>query len=119
MDRSAHVAYKVRGRGVEITISRGVTDHEMDTLIGKLSAHRLATHESLLFIIKGNTRRKIGPLDKVDMSKLRQWIHDCLGKHRVCGLLIQDTKGRGVLHKPLAHSMEAKDNYRSAHFGSS
>ena len=118
MDRSAHVAYRRRGRALEITVTRGVTAHEMETLIGKVGAHRLATHGSFLYFIKGNSRKKVGSLDRVDLSKLRDKIHECLTKYRVCGLMIQDTKERGALHKAYSHGMEMKENYRAADFGS-
>ena len=117
MDRSAHVAYRRRGRALEITISRGVTDYEMDTLVGKLGAHRLATHGAILYIIKGNSRKKVGTLDRVDMTKLRDQVYECLDKYRACGLLVQDTQERGALHKAYSHGMEMKENYRSQ-FGS-
>ena len=118
MDKSAHVAYRRRGRTLEITISRGVTTYEMETLIGKLGAHRLATHGSFLYIIKGNSRKKIGTLDRVDLNKLRDKIYECLDKYSTAGLLIQDTAERGALHKAYSHGMEMKENYRSADFGS-
>jgi hypothetical protein len=119
MDRSAHVAYRRRLRALEITISRGVTMHEMDTLIGKLGAHRLATHGSFLFMIKGNSRKKLGALDRIDLRKLRDQIEECLDKYRVCGLLVQDTQERGTMHKGYSHGMEMKENFRKMHFGSS
>jgi len=119
MDRSAHVAYRRRLRALEITISRGVTMHEMDTLIGKLGAHRLATHGSFLYFIKGNSRKKLGALDRIDLRKLRDQIEECLDKHRACGLLVQDTQERGTMHKAYSHGMEMKENFRKMHFGSS
>jgi hypothetical protein len=119
MDKSAHVTYRRRNRALEITISRGVTMHEMDTLLGKLGAHRLATHGSMLYIIKGNSRKKIGNMDRVDLRKLSDKIYECLNSHRVCGLLVQDTQERGALHKAYSHSMDMKENFRKAQFGSS
>ena len=116
MDRSAHVSYRSRGGALEITISRGVINHEMETLIGKLGAHRLATHGAFLYIIK--QLEKEGNLDRVDLRKLRDRIYDCLNKYRTCGLLVQDTKTRGTLHKAYSHGMEMKENYRSMDFGS-
>lgn len=118
MDRSAHVAYRHRGRAMEITIRRGITDHEMETLMGKLGAHRMATHGSFLYMIKGNSRKKIANLDRIDFTKLRIKIDECLNKYRVCGLLIQDTQERGTLHKAYSHGMQMKENYRSMDFGS-
>ena len=37
---SAHVLYRRRGNGIEITVRRGVTDKELDTLMSKLSPRR-------------------------------------------------------------------------------
>ena len=85
---------------------------------GKLGAHRLATHGAFLYIIKGNSKKKVGNLDRVDLRKLRDRIYDCLNKFRTCGLLVQDTKTRGTLHKAYSHGMEMKENYRSMDFGS-
>jgi hypothetical protein len=118
LDRSAHVHYRQRGSALEITIYRGVTDYEMDTLIGKLGAHRVATHGSILFFIKGNSKKKIGLLDQVSMKKVRDKIDECLVKYRVAGLLLQDTEERGALHKAYSHGMQMKENYRDADFGS-
>jgi len=111
MDRSAHVSYRRRGPSLEITISRGVTEHEMDTLMGKLNAHRLATHESILFFISGK-RLKLGNIDRVDLDKLRQKIFDTLLKRRQVGLQIVDTKTKGILHRGYAHNMTSKEAYR-------
>ena len=118
MDRSAHVSYRRRGRTLEITVSRGVTEHEMETLLGKLGAHRIGTNGSLLFVIKGGSRKKFGSLDRVDMSKLRDMLYKCLEKYRVAGLLVVDTKERGTLHKGYSHSMGMKEAYRKSDFGS-
>jgi hypothetical protein len=104
---------------LEITISRGVTQYEMDTLVGKLGAHRLATRGSFLYIIKGNSRKKISRLDRIDLNKLRDKIYECLTKYRVCGLVVQDTQKRGPLQKAQNHSMVTKQNFREMHFGSS
>ena len=118
LDRSAHVHYRQRGAGLEITIHRGVTDYEMATLIGKLGAHRVATHGSILFFIKGNSKKKIGLLDQVSLQKVREKIEECLEKYRVAGLLLQDTKRKGAMHKAYSHGMQMKENYRTADFGS-
>ena len=113
MDRSAHVTYRRRGRTLEITISRGVTMYEMDTLIGKLNVHRLGTHGCLVFLIKGNSKKKLGNIDHLSLEKLRKKMEDMLLKSRVIGLLLQDSHEHGVLHKAYSHGMEQKDAYRN------
>lgn len=113
MDRSAHVVYRRRGRALEITISRGITSYEMETLIGKLNVHRLGTHGCLVFLIKGNSRKKLGNIDDIALEKLRDKIHKMLTKSRVIGLLLQDSRERGILHKAHSHGMQQKDAYRS------
>ena len=52
MARTAHVSYRRRNGALEITVRRGITDSEMDTLIAKLGAHRLSTRSSFLYIIE-------------------------------------------------------------------
>ena len=111
MDRSAHVSYRKRGHALEITISRGVTLYEMDTLIGKLNAHRLGTHGAEIFII-GASKKKLGSLDRIDLDKLRNKILDEVEKRRQVGLLVVDTKEPGILHRGYAHNMTTKEAYR-------
>jgi len=119
LDRSAHVSYRRRGRAMEITIRQGVTEYEMATLIGKLSAHRMGTHGALLFLIKGRSKKKMGSLDRIDMNKLRDKLWDCTHKYRVTGLLIQDTLEKGALHRAATHKMSMKENLRDLNvFGS-
>ena len=113
LDRSAHVSYRQRGRTLEITVRRGVTDYEMSTLIGKLSAHRMASGGSIFYFIRGNSKQKVGTLDRVDMEKLRTKIEDTLLKTGVVGLLIQDLQERGTLHKAYSHGMQMKENFRT------
>ena len=113
MDASAHVKYRRRGRAFEITVKRGITDYELDTLIAKLSAHRLATHGSFLFLIKGGSKKKLGNIDRINMEKLRRKIDDCLSKYKVIGLLLQDTAEPGVLHRGYSHSATSKEAYRN------
>jgi hypothetical protein len=110
MNRSAHVAYRRRGHAIEITVRRGITDGEMETLIGKLSAHRMSTSKTDLYIIT-SSRKKFGALSRIDMEKLRDKIYRELGKRPTIGLLMQDVHGKGVLHKGYSHSMNfVEDN---------
>lgn len=105
MDRSAHVAYRRRGHALEITIRRGVTEYEIDVLIGKLSSHRMASQRADLYIIS-SSRKKLGDLDRIDMSKLRRMIDNELKKRATIGLLVQDCYTKGLLHKGYSHSMD-------------
>ena len=109
MDRTAHVAYRRRGHAIEIAVRRGVTDSEMETLIGKLSAHRIASQKADLYLIIGS-RKKMGDLDRIDMEKLRDKIYRELEKRATIGLLLQDVHTKGLLHKGYSHSMSFKEN---------
>ena len=111
MDRTAHVAYRRRGHAMEITVRRGITDSEMETLIGKLSAHRIASQRADLYLISGS-RKKMGDLDRIDMEKLRTKIYAELQKRPTIGLLVQDVHTKGLLHKGYSHSMTFKENNR-------
>ena len=112
MDRTAHVAYRRRGHAIEITVRRGITDSEMETLLGKISAHRVSSSKTDLYIITGS-RKKMGSLDRIDMEKLRDKIYAELGKRATVGLLLQDVHGKGILHKGYSHSMTFTDKNRA------
>ena len=114
MDSSAHVSYRRRGLAMEITVRRGITDTEMDNLIGKLSAHRITSRESYLFLISGS-RKKLGSIDRINMEKLREKIYDELDKRATIGLLLQDVHSKGLLHTGYSHSMSFKENNRRIH----
>ena len=113
MDRSAHITYRRRGHTLEITIIRGVTPYELDTLIGKLSAHRISTVQSHIFFIDSR-KKKLGDIDRVDFEKLRHMIEQALDKRRQVGVLLVDTKQHGVLHKAHGHEMHSKVAMRGA-----
>ena len=117
MDRSAHVTYRRRHMALEITIQRGVTQYEMETLVGKLGAHRMSTVGTKLFLIKAGSKKTLGDLARVDLSKLEDKIRKCLDDYRFVGLLLQDTKRRGVLHTGASHGMVGKENQRTVNFG--
>ena len=102
---------------LEITIRRGVSEYEMDTLMGKLGAHRLSSAMSYLYIIKGGSRKKVGSMDRVDLAKLRDMVIDCLAKYSTAGLLVIDTVSRGALHKAHSHGMVFKEQLRQFDFG--
>ena len=112
MERSAHVLYRRRGHSIEITILRGVSSFEMDTLIGKIGAHRMSTVKTTLFFIDGK-KRKLGTLDRVDLEKLRDKIYRTLDKRRQVGIEISDLRDRGILHKSVGHKRTMKASMRS------
>ena len=111
MDRSAHVTYRRRGHSLEITVLRGVTPYEMDTLIGKLGAHRVSTVKTHVFIVDGK-RKKLGNIDRVDLEKLRTMIHKVLETRRKVGILLTDTKEHGILHSKTGHERSMKAHMR-------
>ena len=108
MDRSAHVSYRRRGNAIEITVQRGVTETEMQTLLGKLASHRMASSRSEVFYISGSSK-KIGSLDRVDLQKLRDKIYKDLIKKRSIGIAIHDVYSKGLLHKGFSHGMDFKN----------
>ena len=111
MDRSAHVSYRRRGNAIEITVQRGVTETEMQTLLGKLASHRMASARSEVFYISGSSK-KIGSLDRVDLQKLRDKIYKDLIKKRTIGIAIHDVYSKGLLHKGFSHGMNFKNMNR-------
>jgi len=111
MGSSAHVSYRRRGYTIEITVRRGVTGTEMDVLISKLCAHRMASQEATVFLING-TRKKMGTLDRIDMEKLRSKIEKELTKRATIGILIQDSVSKGILHKGYSYSMEFQNDMK-------
>ena len=109
MGQSRHVSYRRRGNNIEITVRRGVTDQEMERLIHKLSAHRMSTTGSLLYII-ASSKKKMGALDQIDMEKLRLKIYDLLLKRATIGILVVDAEQRGSLHKGFSYSRKAQED---------
>ena len=117
MDRSAHVLYRRRGLCIEITVHRGVSTYELDTLIGKLGAHRMSTVSTQLFFIDGR-RKKLGLLDNVNLEKLRDKIHKTLDKKRQIGIAICDERQRGIMHKADGHKRGMKASMRAGQLSS-
>jgi hypothetical protein len=111
MDKSAHVSYRRRGHTMEITVRRGVSSYELDTLIGKLAAHRMSTSNSHVFFIS-RRRKKIGKLSTVDLNKLRELISKTLMGSMQVGLQITDAKQHGILLTEAGHSRAMKHNFR-------
>ena len=96
-------------------ISRGGTGYELDTLFGKLGAHRLSTSHSHLTMIEGKKKKKLGTLDQIDMRKLRDRVSFALAERTSkVGLLITDANRPGLLHKPAGHKRAIKAAMRSS-----
>ena len=112
LDRSAHVILRKRGPVLEVTILRGVTDYEMDGLMGKLGAHRMSTTDSYVFFLDGRSK-KLGNLDRIDFEKLRRKIEKALVTRRQIGLKVVDAKARGLLHRAAGHERGMKAAMRS------
>ena len=117
MDRSAHVLYRRRGLCIEITVHRGVSTYELDTLLGKLGAHRMSTVRTQLFFIDGR-RKKLGLLDNINLEKLRDKIHKTLDKKRQIGIAICDERQRGIMHKADGHERGMKASMRAGQLSS-
>ena len=114
MDRTAHVMYRKRSGGFEITVRRGAVRQEFQTLLSKLEMHRMSTSGSLVTLIKGNKRFRLGKLTEINMSYLRDLIEDCLEQYGSCGLEITETvqSGEGALYKPAVHNKRFKAKAR-------
>ena len=112
VSRTAHIVFRLRGKAVEITIRRGVTSQEMESLISKLTAHRLSTHRTLVFFVERKSR-KLGRLDQIDLEKLKRKVFEGLTKHREVGIRLMDTSRRGATHHEKTHSTSTEDFLRS------
>ena len=114
MDRTTHVMYRKRAGGFEITVRRGAVRQEFQTLLSKLEMHRMSTTGSLVTLIKGNKRFRLGKLTEINMSYLRDLIEDCLEQYGSCGLEITETvqSGQGALYKPAVHNKRFKAKAR-------
>ena len=112
MSKSTHITMRRRHHTIEITIRRGVTDHEIELLLGRLVAHRVSTHESHVFLVD-TRRRKIGKLHNIDMQKLKKQIFESLVKRASIGLHVVDNSTGGALQKPHVYEYGMQDFVRS------
>ena len=103
MSRSRYTHIRKRHNGLEITINRGVTPGEVDSIMSRLTAHRLSTYSTVVYLIVGSKRSKIGKLASIDMDRLRRKVHALLAKSRSVGLHIVDEGNTGVMHRHDAH----------------
>ena len=114
--RSAHITYRRRGNVTEITITRGISNHELELLQSKLSMHRSYHQNTVVSIIVGRTDSNVGYLHQVDISKLVTRIMLKLGKSRVIGLKLTDSLSsapmRDIHSHRMAMSHTRQHNYR-------
>ena len=104
MSRTAHVEIRKRYLNLEITVNRGVTLQELNTLVGRLGLHRLSTRETIIYLVVAGRKRSLGYLDTIDLDVLAREVKAELQKRRTVGILLLDKTLGGALHRPEAHS---------------
>ena len=114
MDRSAGVTYRKRSGAFEITVKRSAVKSEIDQVLQKLSMHRMSTYGSMVILIKGTRRYRLGKLTDINLTHLRELIEECLQQYGNCGIEITETNraGTGALYKPGVHKARFKSKAR-------
>jgi hypothetical protein len=113
MDSSAHVVYRKRAGAFEITVKRGAVAQEFQQLLTKLSMHRMSTSDSLVTIIKGSRRYRLGKLSEINLKYLQEMIEECVLQYGTCGLEITEPHaGTGALYGSGVHKARFKSNAR-------
>jgi len=115
LDNSAHIKYRNRHGVFEITVTRGVTQHELDVLLSKLSMHRISTAGTTVRLLKGRkgNRAYYGRLADIDLRALISAVEDCLLGYRTCGLeLVEPSAGSGAIYKAPVHGKRFKARVR-------
>jgi hypothetical protein len=107
MHQSRHTSVRKRNGALEFTIRRGVTAAEVDSVIARLTSHRMSVHSTWVYLLDGPRRLKLGKLATIDLDKLRAKLFTILAKRPHVGLHIVDEDEEGALHKHRAH------NYRN------
>ena len=104
MSRSRFTHVRKRNDALEITIDRGVTPKEVDSVLARLTSHRLAAHSTLVYLVVGSKTLKLGKLASIDIDKLRRKLHALLAKNRSVGLQIVDEGPQGPMFRHAAHN---------------
>ena len=105
MSRSAHVHIRKRRKQIEITIRRAVTAAEIHALHAKLGAHSHTSPDSVVYLVEGGYRKKLGTFHDIDLLKLMELIRNILSsKKGTIGLLIIDGHTHGALHNTNIYS---------------
>ena len=114
MDSSAHVVYRKRAGAFEITIKRGAIAQEFQQLLSKLSMHRMGAFGSLVTIIKGTRRYRLGKLNEMNLNYLQELIEECVGQYGTCGIEITESKaGAGAMYGSRLHGARFKSDARN------
>jgi hypothetical protein len=103
LSRSAHVTMRKRQNQVEITIRRGVTTEEINSIHAKLGAHTRKSPLAIIFLV-ARSKKKIGSLRDIDLTKLMFLIQETLVTKKQIGILLVDNHHGGVLHRPHIHT---------------
>ena len=75
----------------------------------------MSTSGSLVTLIKGNKRFRLGKLTEINMRYLRELVDNCLEQYGSCGLEITETDqaGEGALYKSSVHNKRFKAKART------
>jgi len=103
MDRSRHTSVRKRHDSLEITIRRGVSTYELDSILARLTAHRLGVHSTWVYLLEGSKRYNLGKLAVIDFAKLRKKIQKLLKKRASIGLHLIDEDSMGAMHRHTLH----------------
>ena len=87
--RSAHVVYRRRGHRTEITIQRGVSDHELSVFKSKMRMHRGFSSHTIVELA-GATRKMMGFLHQIDLDMLVEKVTKLLTTRRSIGIALVD-----------------------------
>ena len=73
----------------------------------------MSTADSMVTIIKGRKRFRLGKLSEINLQYLRELIEDCVNQYGNCGLEITESKaGSGALYRGAMHRARFKSNAR-------
>ena len=99
---------------MEITVKRGCIKQEMEQLMRKLVSHRLSSFGSLVTLIKGSKRYRLGKLSDINMQYLRELVEECIEQYGTCGVEITESSqaGRGSLYQGKVHGSRFKSAAR-------
>ena len=109
MSRSTNTSIRKRGPSIEMTVRRGATEYEMESLIGKLTAHMLSTKITWVYLLHGGRKRKVGRLSTIDLQRLKARVVKLLMEHREVGILLVDEGNKGKMHRPGVHHVTRRN----------
>jgi hypothetical protein len=107
MSKSRFTSVRKRNDALEITLRRGATPAEIDSVVARLTSHRLAVHSTWVYLMIGSKQHKLGKLASIDFDKLRRKLQSVLLKHRSVGLHLVDEGAAGPMHRHRAHTYDS------------